>query len=225
MNKLESELKQGAIWAKMPPYKRLERDTLRSVEKMLSECPDSYVSNSWGKQSVVMAHLVWRVNSAVPNVHFTGDDAGLIADFSNVKRTFLARFSVTYIERVRALKLRDAIRQYNEETNPQGVFVGLCAYESKGRTKTIESSRDSILVMKHDPIRCTPLGWWKQEDLAAYIAKYDIPLLDTYHRFGLEARTSTGAKFGSFTERALDYLPSSRAAKLRANMEAKRNEP
>ena len=219
MSLLDKQLKDGLLWAKLPQFKRLVSLSRQCVEMMLRDYQDSYVSNSWGKQSIVMAHLVWSVNPKVPNVHFTGEDAEIISNFSEVRDEFLSRMHIPYIERKRETHLREAIEAYNSDVNPQGYFVGLCAYESKGRTRSIENSRNQILMLKNGVARCTPIGWWTQEDLAAYIATYELPMLNTYHRYGLEARTSTGARHDSFTERAVDYLPSSKADILRKRME------
>jgi len=127
-----------------------------------------------------------------------------------------------YIEMIRETKLREAIEEFETTNNFQGAFIGLCAYESKGRTYTIKNSdRNNIFIRKEGKARSCPLGYWTQDDITAYLAVHQLPLLSPYHKFGLEIRTSTGSRKGSYTERAVDFMNSINAAEMRKRWEEK----
>jgi 3'-phosphoadenosine 5'-phosphosulfate sulfotransferase (PAPS reductase)/FAD synthetase len=222
MSILKRQLEDGRIYAMLPQHKRKIDIAMRDIRNIISRCPDFYVSNSWGKQSVVLAHLVYSVSPQIENIHWTGEDAELIGNFAEVRNAFLSSFRVPYTELVRHTSLRDAISAYHKEHDRQGYFVGLCAYESKGRQKSIANQRSgSVLPLASGMVRCCPIGEWTQDDLAAYIAVHNLPLLNPYHKFGLSVRTSTGARHGSYTERATDLMGSSKAAELQKRMESR----
>ncbi|MBI5056976.1 MAG: hypothetical protein HZB61_10220 [Nitrospirae bacterium] len=215
MSILNEQLKKGRIHAILPQWRGLVRKAGLDISNMLKRHPHSYVALSWGKQSIVLAHLVRSVNADVQAVHWTGPDAELIGNFEEVKNLFLSRFPLKYIELQRGKVLRAAITEWVKDKDFNGVFIGLCAYESKGRSQAVRVAGHDSIFETGNIARCYPMGKWTQDDLAAYIAVNDLPLLRPYHRFGLEVRTSTGARPGSYTERAVDLMNSSNAAKMR----------
>lgn len=216
MQTLNHQLAEGRLFANLPAFGKVVQTAEQRVRKMLARHSKVYVSNSWGKQSVVLAHLVFSVDPQAVNVHFTGVDAALIADFAAVRDLFLARWPAPYEEPERGLSLREAIVQHNAASGADGYFVGLVAYESKGRKATVAASgSDQYFHPQSGLPRCTPIGDWSELMLAAYIAKHELPLLSTYKKYSLFARTSTGCKPGSYTERAVDYMSSLDAAEMR----------
>jgi sulfate adenylyltransferase subunit 2 len=213
---LSKQLEAGRVLALMPQHRRLVAQAREDIGVMLGRFPRSYVSLSWGKQSIVMAHMAYGVRAEVPCVHWTGEDAELIGDFAAVRDAFRARWPIRYVELPRAERLREAVAEYVEREGMDGVILGLAAEESRARRMTTaKGDRNNIWIYASGLARCCPLARWRTDDLAAYIATHDLPMLEPYRRFGLEVRTSTGAREGSFTERALDLMHSSQAARMR----------
>lgn len=222
MSILDVQLKQGLVYSGLPQFKNKVEYAKRDIVAMLDKFPRSYVSVSWGKQSIILAHLVWCIDKTIPAVHWGGEDSDLIGDFENVKQQFLSRYPMEYVEMIRETKLREAILEFEKVNSYQGAFIGLCAYESKGRTYTIKNSNwNNIFIRKDGTARSCPLGLWTQDDIAAYLAINQLPLLSPYHRFGLDIRTSTGSRKGSYTERAVDFMNSINAAEMRRRWEQK----
>jgi len=102
--------------------------------------------------------------------------------------------------------------------------MGLCKDESKARKHTLsKADQNNIFRYQDGTIRCCPLRHWTNQDVAAYVAKYDVPMLSTYHKFGFDVRTAARIKFGtSFTELGFDLLSGCQQEKL-LEAQAKRN--
>ena len=218
MNLLNKQLAAGKIYMGLPQYIRKVDKARNDIIAMLSRCEKNYVALSWGKQSIVLAHQVYSVSEDIPCVHWTGPDAQLIADFNSVRDQFLSRWGIKYLEFSEGPMgdLMGAIDKFVYKYKMQGVFLGLSAYESKGRKHTLrKNDSDNIYAYASGMFRCCPLADWTAHDLAAYITSHDLPLLSTYHRYGLDARTSVGVTPGSHAERGIDLLKSENQAKIR----------
>lgn len=216
MSKLDDQLADGRIMANLPQYRGKETALITNVCRFIDRIESPYLSLSWGKQSIILAHVVAIHRPHTLCVHWTGEDAEFLGDFMAVKEAFMGRWPLNYLEWPRALSLKEAIAEYDNSHHHGGQIVGIAAEESKGRMalcKTLDHGRCKLLADGRS--RCYPMAWWTVADLAAYIAKYELPLLSPYRRFGLEVRTSTGCKPGSYTERALDLMNSTDAAEMR----------
>ena len=203
------------MWMKLPQYQRKEQKLQSDIAMMLTKSPRAYVSLSWGKQSIVIAHAVYVIDHHIPHIHWTGDEAELLCNFAEVKKQFTGKYPLNYQEKRRDTTLRDKMAEFNASGEFDGYFVGLAMDESRTRKITCLNADPNNQLVCYGLIRCTPLARWSWRDIAAYVAKYDLPLLDTYHKFGLEARTSSGSRPGSYTERAVDYISSTNAFELR----------
>ena len=222
MPTLREQLAEGALLRLTPQWRMTMRRAEADVSEMLRRCQRPYVALSWGKQSIVMAHIVYTIAPSVPCVHWTGPDAELIGDFRAVSAAFLARWQVNYCELQRGEKLSEAIADFDASSGHDGVFVGLSAFESKGRRMTIRNSdHRHILRYADGRVRCCPLAEWGIVELAAYIGLHDVPLLEPYRRYGLDVRTSTGCREGGRTEGAIDLMRSGAAAEMRKRWRAK----
>lgn len=148
-----------------------------------------YASVSWGKDSTVLAHLVWRANQHagldVPLVHFRQEwwhnpDCDLVRD------QFLAAFpGLRYDEIVmgydyarevhehRSLYLEDAYRKAAKLHGWRHI-MGLRGDESKHRTMRMRTYGTSTKYT------CAPIGWWSASDVYAYLAHYKLPVHPAY---------------------------------------------
>jgi len=216
MNKLEKQLQEGRMLAKLPQWVAKYSKAIRDIRLMLAQSPESYVTLSWGKQSIILAHMVFSVRPSVPCVHWSNPNAELFADFAATRDKFIERWSLNYIEFPDGdTDLKGNGKRYMQQNGMTGVFMGLAAEESKGRQYTLKGGHETLRQYKDRTWRCCPLAAWETHDLAAYIASYDLPLLSPYRRYGLETRTSTGATKGSHSERGLDFLKSTQLEDLK----------
>jgi len=209
MNLLERQLSEGHMLAKLPQYKRKEQKAIRDIRQMFRVAPRSYLALSWGKQSIIVAHMIFRIAVRVACVHWSNPNAERLADFTATRDTFLSRFLLDYTEFPEGdTDLKGNGKRYMQQQGLTGVLMGLAAEESNGRKYTLKQGKETIMQYRDGTWRGCPLADWIVPDLAAYIATYNLPLLRPYRRYGLQVRTSTGAKPGSHSERGLDFLNS-----------------
>jgi len=209
MNILSRQLQEGRMFAQLPQFRHKLSNADIDIRAMFSHASRSYVTLSWGKQSIIVAHMVFVIAPETPCVHWSNPKAEILADFMDTRDAFLERYHLNYTEFSEGdIDLKGNGRRYMQEEKLNGVFMGLAAEESKGRRYSLKQGSQTSMQYKDGTWRCCPLADWKVPDLAAYIAMYDLPLLRPYCRYGLDVRTSTGATIGSHSERALDFLNS-----------------
>lgn len=209
MSLLDKQLKEGLLLSLLPQFKNKEKKALNDISEMQRISKKNYVSCSWGKQSIIVAHMVYRIDKDINIVFFNGPDSELIADFNNVRNQFLEKYKINYFEYPEAERhLKTSAWKLVEEYNYTGFYMGLSACESKGRTWTLKKGKRNIYLYKNNIYRCCPLAYWTVNDCAAYIAKYKLPLLSTYKKYGIEARTSAGVTPGTHAEQGIDILSS-----------------
>lgn len=217
---LNQQIAEGRLYSLTPYWRAVKAKALNDIAAMLKRCERPYVALSWGKQSIVLAHMVWSVSPETLCVHWTGPDAELIGNFKEVSAEFLRRWRLNYLELPRREKLAGAVQSFVEMHDPDGVFVGLSAFESRDRKLTLRAGDcDNIFDYRSGfragMLRCCPLATWKIIELAAYVSEFNIPLLNTYHRFGLEVRTSTACNEGGRTAGAINFMTRANAGEMR----------
>lgn len=192
-----------------------------------------YVSLSFGKQSAVVAHMVYQARPETEMYFLASSESYLMHDFADVIDRFMQRWPVrlTIVQTNNAaLDIDGAVadlagrkpairwrfkppgdpawdwkesRDYGERDLQEmverddfdGWFWGLAKDESKGRRYTLSTRwpgqpHPAIFRYSDGKYRCCPIMNWSRLDLAAYIAKYELPMLDAYRRQGLTARTT-----------------------------------
>lgn len=144
-----------------------------------------YASVSWGKDSVVLAHLVavhrlplvWVKQVPIYN-----------PDCEAVRDVFLSRHDSPYDEIV--VQLRRGVLTWHATGSIEAGFAeatkrygprylsGIRASESGGR---------KLRMMTHGVATentCAPLGWWTEQDVFAYLAAHDLPVHPVYAMLG-----------------------------------------
>lgn len=207
--------------AMMPEYQRKVLKAKSDIEKMLETCKSTYCSVSWGKDSIVLAHLILSENPNAKLVHWGGDQEKDIADFDSVSTEFLQKFGGDYHvisdESLMDGRLSIAGRDWSINNGFDGVFMGLTADESKARRFALgKAAKNNIYHYASGGLsRCCPLKNWKLDDIVAYIAGNDLPVLNLYKRYGLQIRTSSRIKKSGFTNRGMDHLNSTQQEKVK----------
>lgn len=195
----ERQLAEGKLLAMIPEHKGKVRKALADIGQMLSVCRSPYVALSWGKQSICLAHLVYQVDQTVPALFFREPETHLIADFDNVIKQFLSVYQINYFDvMLDALSHQEAAAKWESQNGKNGVFMGFARHESKSRRyTTAKADQHNIYRRKDGFYRSTPLCYWSDMDIAAYVALHNLPMLSIYHRFGFAARSSAGVEMGT----------------------------
>lgn len=206
MTILDKELKYGLVYAKSDVYKRKLDITTNSLLRFFTLCYNPYLALSWGKQSIVLAHLIYKLRPETKMIFLRSWESYLIHDYENVIKKF--PFNINYYECFKDnvswndwnwKKTRDHgskdIQNMADEIFPNwdGVVMGLSKDESFARRVTCSSSNTdwkTIFRYKDGKHRCTPIHFWSNEELAAYISSNNITLLSTYKNTGLKGRTT-----------------------------------
>ena len=144
----------------------------------------SYVGTSWGKDSLVICHLVARAQLKIPIVWFPMDPLET-PECRVVRDKFLARYpNVDYREApLMTYSTGDWWLQhlgtFSSKVLPSagyfdGSYVsGIRGEESSGRKQRMKSG---IEVGK----TCAPIGYWTGEEVFAYLHYHDLPIHPAY---------------------------------------------
>jgi len=147
-----------------------------------------YASVSWGKDSTVLAHLVWRAvqeGARIPLVHFRAEwwanpDCDLVRDAFLANHPGLDYDEIVmrydYAREVHAHRslyledtFREAARRYGERH-----LMGL--RKSESRTRGLRM----MVFGTTTPKTCAPIGWWSTSEVYAYLALHDLPVHPAY---------------------------------------------
>lgn len=177
--------KADRFYARRKDLTRKEEKAKRDIGEFL-ECGPAYLGVSWGKDSMVVAHLakdfdlpyMWVRVEPIFNPYCL-----------QVRDVFLACHEINYSEvEVWCEKggkgwlaggtLEKGIAQFVAESNIPRYISGIRANESIARTRRYHaygvSSRNT----------CAPLSRWSAQDIFAYLAKYDLPVHPNYAMLG-----------------------------------------
>jgi len=169
--------------AKSRKMAELEERALLAILGFLARGP-AYAGVSWGKDSVVLAHLVWR---CAPETLVAWFPAGKIEnpDCAAIRDEFLSRFPVRYCE-IEAAPTSDITLAFFGHDGAQKEFERVSRqlgqrYLSGVRSE--ESATRKRRMMQHGESTentCAPIGWWPTDYVFAYLAKYDLPTHPVY---------------------------------------------
>jgi phosphoadenosine phosphosulfate reductase len=154
------------------------------IRGFVREDANGYAGVSWGKDSVVVADMIARIAPSMPLVWVRVDPIAN-PDCVIVRDAFLrAHVGVTYDEII-VTCARDARGWHATGTLERGFaeaasrhgrrhMSGVRAEESGARKRRMrtngETTRDT----------CAPIGWWKAEDVFAYLYARQLPVHPAY---------------------------------------------
>lgn len=161
----------------------LEERALSTLREFAAGGP-FYVSVSWGKDSVVVAHLASRLDDPPPLYWFP---AGVIEnpDCVLVRDAFLARWPLTYQE-IPAELTSDEWDRTDGHDGAQGAFERMSRSAGLRRASGVraeESGMRRLAMRWHGEATlttCRPIGWWSAEHVFGYLARYDLPIHPAY---------------------------------------------
>jgi len=209
MTEFEQQLEQGNVYSRLDVYKRKLAFALEGIEAMRKLAPLSYLSLSFGKQSIVLAHMLYHIEPTMPMYFLASGESFIIHNFEQVIEQFKSRWDInlTIVQRDHVFDGVDKTWQQSRDEGKgdlesmckredwEGWYWGLAKDESKARRFTLSKRWDcqphpTIFQYSDGKYRCCPIMNWKVLDLAAYISTYGIPVLEQYHRMGLQSRTT-----------------------------------
>lgn len=171
-----------AVLARSDALTRKEEKALQAIRRFVQGGP-CYVGVSWGKDSVVVAHLALRAGVG-PLAWFP---AGIIEnpDCAAIRDAFLRMFpDAQYIEIEASGPIvgpditghDGAQREFEIASRSLGerYISGVRAEESQVRSLRMKRWGASTTNT------CAPIGWWKGEEVFAYLHKYNLPVHPAY---------------------------------------------
>ncbi len=182
-----------ACWKRLEAYDRRLVDGsrfARSVQsasdeiKTFADQGGCYCGVSWGKDSVVVAHLVRTVAPDVPLVWVRVEPIKN-PHCGEVRDRFLERWPGPYWE-VEEHCRRDADGWHATGTLERGFKEAVRRCGSDRHISGIrgeESGPRKMRMLTHgcSTVRtCAPIGWWKCVDVFTYLAKFDLPVHPAY---------------------------------------------
>lgn len=171
--------------------KRLTEAAVLEIESYTTERA-TYAAVSWGKDSTVLAHLMWLTRPSIPMIYVRAVPTAN-PDCILTRDAFLSRFPVIYHEHVAdysALSQLLTMDDRNIETDR--IFFEVC---NQVRTKYgspmmgIRASESRVrryrvgkgLSMESS---CCPIGRWTVQDVFGYLAHHRLPVNPVYAMLG-----------------------------------------
>lgn len=190
-DELESaDLVNGARAQRLP---RIDR-SVNAIRLFMIGGP-AYVGVSWGKDSVVVAHLCYLVNPMIPLINLRCTNRN--PDCDAVRDAYLSAHSEQpYSEVVVDYGLLHASNLSNDELDRETdrrwyAAIRECAKPFAGRhILGVRADESGIRRMRcrqwgeSSPKGCAPLAWWNQADVFGYLAVNGLPVHPAYAMLG-----------------------------------------
>ncbi len=167
-----------------------------------------YVGVSWGKDSVVVAHLAVTAGVDVPLVWINPRPVAN-PHCAMVRDAFMAGVSARYVE-IDAWCTPDGAGGWHATGSIERGFAEASAQFGDRHVSGIRASESSgreLRMRRHGSTTvrtCAPIGWWSAADVFGYLARFNLPIHPVYAmtRGGLYERerlrvASLGGKRGT----------------------------
>lgn len=204
----EKDYEYFHLWSSMDFFAERVYDSLKYIEKITGT---PYVAVSGGKDSLVMLHLITRVNKEIKVFHWDYGNDLMPREIEKESLECIKQISQNIIYQKRRSTGRNdsgfgyrsfyaAIDRMIEEYNFTGAFIGLREEESCRRKSRIRYSK------KRFP-EYYPLATWKWQDVWAYIVKNNIKYPSVYDIYG-GLKGYQNARLVTFFDQEFEFLGS-----------------
>lgn len=179
------------------------------IEDTLNFSKNPYIALSLGKDSIVMAHLIYEIKPKIPCLFLTDESTFLLYDYESITPFYQKIWNIEIIKTnsltlanfdlEEARKIRKNDWYLKRFLDFDCVFMGLRREESKQRNLTLirKDSNDLGFRIKtyksgkrKNKIRSCPISEWRTEEISLYIKYYNLPVLKIYKDFGFLARST-----------------------------------
>ena len=202
------------LHAKLPAFKKRVAKTEEIILQALDRIGNPYAAVSFGKDSMVMLHLIIQQKPDIPMVWSDrGEEAELPATYPFIElvkekyginlQVIKPEMSMFEIYRrhglpeiddgvtksiVTEINLLRTFAKYIKDNGIDGYFQGLRADESHARLM-MGACHGPIFERKKDGLTvCNPLLWWTGRDVWAYIVANDVPYHPEYDNDKFKSR-------------------------------------
>jgi predicted phosphoadenosine phosphosulfate sulfurtransferase len=157
-------------WAKLPQFKKKVTQSLVYIQEALSITDNAFVSISWGKDSIVLLHLVQQIKQDILAINFSDQYRNLQSNYQEVidNYPFLPNYQELYI----GGKFKNAV-------DMELTFIGCRSQESKYRKIAIKKYGVNYQY-KSGKYRSFPLAFWDVKDIWGYLISNNLPYLKDY---------------------------------------------
>jgi len=208
ISSFSEQMAMGKLHKTTHAHRRAVRYAMEGIEALLDIAPRCYVSLSFGKQSIIVAHMAQRIRPEIPMYFLASSETWDLHDYEPVVAEYCGRFrprlKIVQTDRMADAESwkqsRDAGDQDLQRMCPReewdGWLWGLAMDESRPRRITLAqgvkqcNAHPTIYRYKDGKYRGCPIMRWGINDIAAYIVEHDLPLLSLYRKFGLTQRTT-----------------------------------
>jgi len=227
-------VKMGKVAMQLSSFKKKEERAKQAIREAFERCKNPYLAISGGKDSVAMAGLVNEVakemrrdfvmwahlsDASFPRtediIKLTAEHLGreVIIDWSPVS-AFDVVGKGSKVQFGKRGYFFDAIKNFVESENKDLAFIGVRAYESKRRMKAARAHGMNFETNVPTYCKvCYPILWYKLEDVAATLVKYNLPIHPIYFKKCVNG--NTWIRLGYVT--ATDLLHQGTAVFLKLN--------
>jgi phosphoadenosine phosphosulfate reductase len=202
------------LHAKLPAFKKRIAKSKKIIRDALERIKNPYAAISFGKDSMVLLHLLIQQKPDIPMVWSDrGEEAELPATYPFVEqvkqkyninlhviRPEMSMFEIyrqyglpeidegVYRSIVKEINLVHTFGKYVRENSIDGYFQGLRADEARSRLM-FAKRYGPLFERKRDGMTvCNPLLWWTARDIWAYIVAYDVPYHPEYDNDRFKSR-------------------------------------
>lgn len=165
--------------AKLPTFKRKVDKAKEIIQEALAIAP-AYVAVSWGKDSVVMLHLVQSICPDVLAISFGHPEREMISNYAETEALYRERFGLNINTiLINGDHVPNKVKSQKLWLQYPVKFVGLRMEESKDRKITLLKN-GAIYQYKNGDYRVCPVFNWTLQDIWAYTLLNNLPYLKAY---------------------------------------------
>lgn len=204
----EKQLLASKIYAIKNKRKYKLDFAIEGIKKMLEIAPNSYVSISWGKQSICIADMIYKIRKDIPMFFLASEETWKMYNFHEVINDFKEKHPGLNYKCIQTHRFENAkswkegrdsgdkdLQNMCDRKDWDGWFWGLAKEESNPRRITLSIQKNNnihptIFKYKDGKYRCCPIMNWDINDIGAYIQENNIEVLNVYKKFGLQMRTT-----------------------------------
>ncbi len=155
------------------------------IRQFFQDDPSGYVGVSWGKDSVVTAHLVWRAMGDRVPVVWVREEPHKNPFCLDVRDAFFALCPHKNYHEIVVQYSHDEMGWHATGTMELGFKTSRQMFGDR-HVSGVRGKESSIreLVMKRwgtsTDRTARPIGWWSGEDVFAYLEKHNLPVHPAY---------------------------------------------
>lgn len=202
------------LHARLPAYRKKLRKSQEVAKEIINKANKPFVSVSWGKDSIVVAHLLWEQYPDIQMIWSDRGEEGEYPETYDLVERWKEEFGISLLslkpemsmfeiyrkygvpevtsdhtrDIVKNINLVQTIDRYAKENNYDGRIMGLRIEESRGRAH-LGKLKGPLFYSKTQQLWiCNPIIYWTARDVWAYIVTNDLPYHPLYDQNQIKNR-------------------------------------